>query len=399
MNASACPPAPDNACKILDRIASADDLHTVTTELPDGTAEILVLPGVPEIGAAHAALFGAARRVDPGQILVAGPGATATALWSARSGTEVVYWTDNAAEAYALTATFELHDLAPPRCYLQATFEGMPEGCCKMAMLHVPRGRTLQEELLGLAAAMLHPGRRLVFVGATKEGIKSAVRMAQERFGNAGVVQKKGGYHAALAQRPVGNFPLPEVPFSERTIAVDEMPTRLVSLPGAFADDRLDVGAEALIAGMQVDPGARTLDLGCGTGLVGLAAIRRGAEVHLTDVSARAVASARRTLAANGFPDAPVCLSHGATVFDTGAFDAVVTNPPFHQGHGIDFDVARLFIRDAARVLRPGGQLYLVANRFLKYGPWIEEHFEDVGVAWEDDRFRVWGGKAKRRRK
>jgi 16S rRNA (guanine1207-N2)-methyltransferase len=70
-------------------------------------------------------------------------------------------------------------------------------------------------------------------------------------------------------------------------------------------------------------------------------------------------------------------------------FDVVITNPPFHQGVGVDYEVACQFVRDATRVLRPGGRLFLVANRFLRYGDLIREVFGNVDTAHADHRYHV----------
>ena len=112
--------------------------------------------------------------------------------------------------------------------------------------------------------------------------------------------------------------------------------------------------------------------------------------------------STRRTLAANRVSNAEVMVSDcGAAVLpaspgqgldrrnDTRRFDGVITNPPFHQGVGVDYEVARQFVRDAARVLRRGGRLFLVANRFLCYGDLIRETFGNVTTAYADNRYHV----------
>jgi 16S rRNA G1207 methylase RsmC len=367
-------------------------LQSTTGILPDGSITIMQLPGVPEPGPGNAALFTAARNVAAAHTFVTGPGAIATALWVARAGAAVTYWIENAAEGQSLTASFAHNRLPTPQCFVQADFAGLEPATCEAAFLHLPRGREMQEEALRLAAAMLHSGGRLVFVGATHEGVKSALQQARTIFGQAGIVVRKGGYHAGLAIRPDGDFPLPSVNRTERDIVVDSVLTRLVSYTGAFAPDRLDDGAAALIAGMQIPSGARVLDLGCGTGLVGLAALRRGAHAILTDVSARAVLSARETLAANGYPDIPVAHACGATTVETATCNIVVANPPFHQGHGLHFEVAQFFIEEAARVLKASGRLYLVANAFLNYEPWLRAHFARVQQVWGDRRFRVWEG-------
>jgi 16S rRNA (guanine1207-N2)-methyltransferase len=358
--------------------------------LPDSAVILARLPGVPEPGSATDALLQAARRLTGARVFIIGPGAIATALWAALQGGTVTYWTENLAEAESLKASFRLNHLGPSRVIVQPDFAGLMPASYAMALVHLPRARALQSESLALAAALLRPGGRLGFVGATREGVKGAHKEAQRIFGHAGIVVRKGGYHAGLAHRPEGEFPVPNVDYQTRPIAVEGIATQLVSCPGVFAGDRLDDGAAALIAGMKIAPDADVLEIGCGTGLPGLAALRRGARVTLVDVSARAVASARRTLAANGYPDVPVLLSHGAATVEGQTFDTVITNPPFHQGHGVDFEVAHGFMCEAARVLRYGGHLYLVANAFLKYEPWLKESFARVDVAWEDRRFKVW---------
>jgi 16S rRNA (guanine1207-N2)-methyltransferase len=61
-----------------------------------------------------------------------------------------------------------------------------------------------------------------------------------------------------------------------------------------------------------------------------------------------------------------------------GTYDAIVMNPPFHRGQDTRVDVGRAFIHAAARALRRGGGLYLVANRQLPY----EGVLDSLGLAW-----------------
>lgn len=366
---------------------------TTTWDLPDGPAQILRLPGVPAPGPAHTALFRAVREIRAERVFVAGPGSAATALWAARSGAEVGYWTYDSAEASVLRATFAEEGQSPPRLWLQPGFEGLPAGTYPSALIHLPRGRALQQEMLALAGAMVEPGGRIAFVGAKNEGVKRALKAARQRFGHAGIVARKSGWHAGLSQRPrEGDFLVPSLTFQHHPITVAGQATELVSCEGAFAADRLDVGAAALIAGLAGAPlaDAQVLDLGCGAGLVGLVAARRGASVTFTDVSARAIASTRETLTANGITPARLVLGWATEGLPAGAFDLVATNPPFHQGHDVTLEIAPAFIRGARRVLRPAGTLYLVANAFLPYEPWLREHFARVTTAFENGRFRVW---------
>ena len=361
--------------------------------LPDGPFVLVRLPGVHPYGPAHQASFEAIRRVAAARVCLLGPGTAPLGVWAARAGAHVTAWYDSLAEALTTEATFAANAQRAPT--LLCNHEPPPAlaGSCDLALLRLPRGRELQARLLRMAEWVLAPGGKLVFTGAKNEGFGSALAEAQARFGQAGVVARKGGYHAALAYRSRDELPDLDDDCRSYPIQVAGEETELIGCAGAFATDRLDFGAASLIAGMEIDAGASVLDLGCGTGLVGLAALRQGAIVTGTDVSAAAVASTRRTWAANGYPHAVAQLSVGASALPDGTFDIVVTNPPFHRGRDRDFEVAQLFVKEAARVLSPGGRLYLVANAFLDYAKWMGRNFRGFEVVWHDSRFRVWYGR------
>jgi 16S rRNA (guanine1207-N2)-methyltransferase len=77
----------------------------------------------------------------------------------------------------------------------------------------------------------------------------------------------------------------------------------------------------------------------------------------------------------------------------TAALDTVVTNPPFHAGRAADPDLGRAFIAAAAAMLKPGGQLWLVANRHLPYETAMAAQFRSVEEVAGDARFKILQGK------
>lgn len=132
-----------------------------------------------------------------------------------------------------------------------------------------------------------------------------------------------------------------------------EHPTDLVLERGAFGGGGHPTTASCLelLAGLPTLSGARLLDLGSGTGILAIAALRLGAASAVcVDVNPDAVASARRNGLLNGVAGR---LEHRCgTIEDAGgSYDLVVANV------GGD-----LLLDEAARIAgaaRPGGLLLL----------------------------------------
>jgi SAM-dependent methyltransferase len=106
-------------------------------------------------------------------------------------------------------------------------------------------------------------------------------------------------------------------------------------------------GIAPLLDAAAIGPGQKVLDVCCGTGLVAMRALARGAEVVGIDISAEmvAAANAKRLQATFRVGDAE------ALPFADAAFDRVICN--FGLFHCADPDRA---IAETARVLRPGGR-------------------------------------------
>jgi 16S rRNA (guanine1207-N2)-methyltransferase len=95
--------------------------------------------------------------------------------------------------------------------------------------------------------------------------------------------------------------------------------------------------------------------------------------VYACDQSAAAVASARATAAANDVADrVEVARDDMLGTRADGSAGYVALNPPFHVGASISESVAPRMFADAARVLRPGGELWTVWNSALQYRPVLE---------------------------
>ena len=155
--------------------------------------------------------------------------------------------------------------------------------------------------------------------------------------------------------------------YRERAFHARDQTFRVVTKPGVFAWEGLDRGTRLLIEAMDVRPADTVLDLGCGHGIVGLAAAGMAPQgrVHLADSNVVAVEAARRTLALNGVTHAEVHLSDVASAVRHVAFDVVAAHLPRGKA------TARQFIADAAAVLKPGGHLYLAGHKQSGIKPFV----------------------------
>ena len=261
----------------------------------------------------------------------------------------------------------------------------------------LPKGRAVWEQTILDAAAVLHPGGDLFLAGANDAGIKTAARFVERIFGQAIVLGYRGGCRVIRAPRP----PLVDLPASSyytwqtRAERVGDLHLAYATKPGLFSWQRLDDGTRLLIEALLDRPlqdDDAVLDIGSGSGVLSLVAARQAASgtVVAVDADCRAVEATRRTLAQARAVRAEVHASDCAWAVRDRSFSAVITNPPFHRQRGTTYAISEQIIRDAGRLLVTGGRLYLVANRFLRYGPLIEAAFGNAAPLRQDNRYTVW---------
>lgn len=275
-------------------------------------------------------------------------------------------------------------------------------------LMTLPKGRATQRLYAAQAHALLRPGGWLYVAGANAAGAKSAFRELETLFRPEGLLGYKGGHRAAAFVREEGSAP--RGIFAEAGIApgtwrafsweVAGCTYRARTTAGVFSWEHLDPGTRFLLETVRIAPDARVLDLGCGWGVIGVHAARRALRGHVTlvDVDALAVRAAEATLRANEVQNACVVLGDGAGAAGPGPYDLVLSNPPFHQGHGVDRQLAERLVSEAARLLAPGGRVIVVANRFLRYERAMAACLARVRCIAADQRYHIWAGDASRDR-
>jgi 16S rRNA (guanine1207-N2)-methyltransferase len=175
-----------------------------------------------------------------------------------------------------------------------------------------------------------------------------------------------------------------------------DSPVEVEGLPAVFSRRKLDIGTRELlpfVAGAieGLAPGSRVLDLACGNGVLGLAALNRRTDLDVTfsDVSSQAVLSARHNVT-RACPDARASFVHGDGVPpDADRYQLILLNPPFHEGGVVGDHIALALFRQAAAALAPGGTLLLVGNRHLGYHRTLKQSFRWVRQLGSSPKFVV----------
>lgn len=271
-------------------------------------------------------------------------------------------------------------------------------------VLMVPQSRVLGRRWLVEAHGLLRPGGVLNVAGANALGVQPLIGDAAQLFGAAHTLGYGRGCRVAEARRsamPPG-APIPAwasapgiAPGSWHHVTVELPggPLELLSLPGIFSYDRLDAGTAFLLQHLDLQPGQRVLDAGCGYGPIGVAAARCGAvRVLMLDVNLLAVAAARANIARLGLEAATAAPSDALEAAAGQRFDLVLSNPPFHSGKAVDTAATDACIAQARDLLVPEGRIVLVASSFLPYERHMAAHFARVRVVAANRSFRVLEG-------
>lgn len=248
-----------------------------------------------------------------------------------------------------------------------------------LVVIKIPKTLSLLEHQLFSLRQVMHPNTVVVAGGMTKHIHNSTLELFERIIGptTTSLAKKKARLIFAQLQpeRWQGHSPYP----SQYTLA--EFPFAVHNCANVFSRSGLDIGTRFLLEHFPQLAHAHTIiDLGCGNGLLGIQAqhLHPQAEVYFVDESCMAVESARLNVAAAqacGF--IPLAGGHHSTrhfqvnnslagMDDTMA-DLIVNNPPFHQQTVIGDHIAWQMFTDARRVLRRGGELWVVGNRHLDY--------------------------------
>ncbi len=322
------------------------------------------------------------RTLDAGELVIIGDRYGALTLGALAAGApHVRVHQDALSGELALAANATRLGIAPER-YQQHALEPALVRDAALILLQLPRSLDALHEIADTiarhapAAAVLAGGR----VKHLSPRLATVLLRSFQQVNPTRAHQKSRLYDIEGARPRVGRATPPFPTFRDDP----ELGITLAAYGAAFGGAAVDPGSRLLLhtlAGRALPNPAGTastpmvIDLGCGTGVLAATLARRypHAAVIATDQSRAAVQSAQLTMTRNGLHDrVRVVRDDGLSSRADASADLVVLNPPFHMGATVHAGIAEKLIRHAARVLRPGGELWLVHNSHLRYRPMLE---------------------------
>lgn len=256
-----------------------------------------------------------------------------------------------------------------------------------------PRQREEARALLARAVQIAGPQGRVVAAAANTAGARSHEADLERLCGTIGSMSKNKCRVFWSASEQGNSI---DQPLVDEWLLLDAprpiLDGQFISRPGVFAWDRIDPASELLSAELPEALQGSAADLGAGFGYLAREVLHKCpgiTSLDLYEAEARALDLARTNLAAE--KSIPIEFHwHDVTSGLPKNYDVIVTNPPFHTSSGADDPgVGRRFIAAAARALKPGGRLFVVANRHLPYETVLNESFGRVRIVTQRYGFKI----------
>ncbi|MFF5337169.1 methyltransferase [Streptomyces sp. NPDC013181] len=329
-----------------------------------------------------------------GDVVVVGDrwGALSTAL----AGHRPVQISDSYLGQRATAANLERNGLPADAVRLLSPRDTPPDRV-GVLLVRVPKSLAFLEDQLHRLAPAVHAGTVVIGTGMVKEIHTSTLALFERIIGptrTSLALRKARLIHCtpdpALPRTP-SPWPLRyELPPDAGAAAG----RTVTNHAGIFCADRLDIGTRFFLKHLPDRTGPdRVVDLGCGNGVLGLAAALANPDATLTfvDESHQAVASAEETFRANTGPGARASFVVGDALAgaEPDSVDLVLNNPPFHSHQATTDATARTMFHGARRALRRGGELWVVANRHLGHHTTLRRVFGNCATVAGDPKFVV----------
>jgi len=265
--------------------------------------------------------------------------------------------------------------------------------CHDLVIIAFPKSKTELNFTMAMIAHCISDTTKVLLVGEKKGGIQSVPKLTKELFAHCQKID--AARHCLLFAGLVKTEKL-SIPFQlhdwfkKYQINIEGIELTIASLPGVFSQKKLDVGTALLLRNLPDKVAGKTLDFGCGAGIISCFIGKKFNDINLSllDVSALALTSAQESLTLNGL-SGHVFPSNSLSEV-TEKYNHVVSNPPFHQGVKTHYQASEDFLAGINKRLSKRADVTIVANNFLRYQPIMQEYIGNTRVITKDQGFTIY---------
>ncbi len=261
------------------------------------------------------------------------------------------------------------------------------------------RGRDFYRRMLLESYNALKNDGQLYLAGANKSGVKSAIKDANKLFNNMEVLGYKSGNRIARGIKGKQKKAKPAWTtepgialnsWYEFTVKLANKKYQFSTLPGIFSYQKVDEGTKTLLENIKGFSNKNILDWGCGYGIIGIYLAKMGAkQVDMVDVNRFAVAATKKNIVKNKINNASVFIAADNRFEENNKYDLIISNPPFHIGKKVNYQVTKRFFKKAALWLNSKGKLVVVANQFIPYEKDLKKYFSKTRVVFRNNKYKV----------
>lgn len=165
---------------------------------------------------------------------------------------------------------------------------------------------------------------------------------------------------------------------------------KFMTASGVFSKTHIDLGTRLLSESMVLPKQGSVLDLGCGYGVVGIAAaaINPSLNVFMVDVNVRAIRLARKNVEINNVENAIVKRGCLYKPVEDVIFDCILSNPPVSAG----MQIVKAMISEAPAHMAQKASFQMVVKSKIagkRFCSFFEEAFGNVCVLARGSGYRV----------
>ncbi|MBJ7222562.1 MULTISPECIES: 23S rRNA (guanine(1835)-N(2))-methyltransferase RlmG [unclassified Brenneria] len=260
-----------------------------------------------------------------------------------------------------------------------------------LVVIKIPKTTALLEHQLRMLRNVVTPQTRIIAGAKARDIHTSTLQLFERILGptKTSLAWKK----ARLIHCEAADIKVSEQPLTNQW-ALEEYGYRIHNYANVFSRGGLDIGARFFMQHLPRQLDGKIIDLGCGNGVIGLAALSANpsAPVSFFDESYMAIASSRMNVEINRPQDRDRCgfaVNHGLSGVGRDSLQAVLCNPPFHQQQAVTDNIAWQMFLDSRRCLQVGGELRIVGNRHLDYFHKLKRLFGNAEVIASNAKFVV----------